>query len=513
MKILSVIYTVIAFIATLILWIATDFHAGLGAIVIFILSVAINVAKDAIFHKQMKILNDYIDVALVSCPMQPPQTSGRFTFIGNHIHELSEKLCLLGANFRNAQVRVASAASDLVSVQTNLYENVMTVNQSLGTVSEEVRDLQNTAEHVKVICEDSQKAAELCLAKTGHAGTAMETNILKMQQIQETVNSIVATMGDFVIYSNDIKQSIGNITDIADQTNLLALNAAIEAARAGDSGRGFAVVADEVRKLAEKTTSFTAEIEKVVDKLHSRTSEISTQVNVNAEQVKEAIGITMDTGAIIIDIREETSGMLDITKNIVQDIHDQYDSIGNMTKSIERVYEENGVALNRTLESQKLGNNLDGIAEEMKNNSKDYSAGEGSFMKFTSALSVGYNAIDEQHIRWIDLINAVYNSLASGSSKTTLGKVLKDLVDYTVWHFGFENKMMTEYNYPDKESHMKLHKDFIAEIKKLESRYDSGEEIMGVNVLEFLKDWLSNHIMTIDTKLGAYLESKGARPV
>ena len=513
MRILSLIYTAVALIATIIIWLVTDSHAVYGAIIIFILSVAINVAKDAIFYKQIKILNDYIDIALVSCPNQPPQTTGRFTYIGKHIHELSDKLCTLGAHFRNAQVRVASAASDLTSVQSNLYDNVITVNESLSSVTKEVYDLQHTSEHVKSICDDSQKAAESCLSKTSQAGSAMETNILKMQQIQETVDTIVATMGDFVIYSNDIKQSIGNITDIADQTNLLALNAAIEAARAGESGRGFAVVADEVRKLAEKTTSFTAEIEKVVDKLHSRTSEISSQVNVNAEQVKEAIGITMDAGAIVIDIREETNGMLDITKKIVNAMVDQNEGIATITKSIEKVYEENGVALNRTLESQKLGNNLDNIATEMKDSSKDYSAGEGQFMTFTSALSVGYNAIDEQHIRWIELINAVYNSLASGSSKEKLGMVLKDLVDYTVWHFGFENKMMNTYDYPEKDSHMKLHRDFIAEIKKLEERYESGEDIMGVNVLEFLKNWLSDHIMKIDTRLGAYLESQGAKPV
>ena len=513
MRILSLIYTAVALIATIIIWLVTDSHAVYGAIIIFILSIAINVAKDAIFYKQIKILNDYIDIALVSCPNHPPQTTGRFTYIGKHIHELSDKLCTLGAHFRNAQVRVASAASDLTSVQSNLYDNVVTVNESLSSVTKEVYDLQHTSEHVKSICDDSQKAAESCLSKTSQAGSAMETNILKMQQIQETVDTIVATMGDFVIYSNDIKQSIGNITDIADQTNLLALNAAIEAARAGESGRGFAVVADEVRKLAEKTTSFTAEIEKVVDKLHSRTSEISSQVNVNAEQVKEAIGITMDAGAIVIDIREETNGMLDITKKIVNAMVDQNEGIATITKSIEKVYEENGVALNRTLESQKLGNNLDNIATEMKDSSKDYSAGEGQFMTFTSALSVGYNAIDEQHIRWIELINAVYNSLASGSSKEKLGMVLKDLVDYTVWHFGFENKMMNTYDYPEKDSHMKLHRDFIAEIKKLEERYESGEDIMGVNVLEFLKNWLSDHIMKIDTRLGAYLESQGAKPV
>ena len=513
MRILSLIYTAVALIATIIIWLVTDSHAVYGAIIIFILSIAINVAKDAIFYKQIKILNDYIDIALVSCPNQPPQTTGRFTYIGKHIHELSDKLCTLGAHFRNAQVRVASAASDLTSVQSNLYDNVVTVNESLSSVTKEVYDLQHTSEHVKSICDDSQKAAESCLSKTSQAGSAMETNILKMQQIQETVDTIVATMGDFVIYSNDIKQSIGNITDIADQTNLLALNAAIEAARAGESGRGFAVVADEVRKLAEKTTSFTAEIEKVVDKLHSRTSEISSQVNVNAEQVKEAIGITMDAGAIVIDIREETNGMLDITKKIVNAMVDQNEGIATITKSIEKVYEENGVALNRTLESQKLGNNLDNIATEMKDNSKDYSAGEGQFMTFTSALSVGYNAIDEQHIRWIELINAVYNSLASGSSKEKLGMVLKDLVDYTVWHFGFENKMMNTYDYPEKDSHMKLHRDFIAEIKKLEERYESGEDIMGVNVLEFLKNWLSDHITKRDTRRGADLESQGAKPV
>lgn len=41
MKMLSIIYTVVALIITVILALATDFHAGIGAVVIFILSVAI----------------------------------------------------------------------------------------------------------------------------------------------------------------------------------------------------------------------------------------------------------------------------------------------------------------------------------------------------------------------------------------------------------------------------------------------------------------------------------------
>ena len=496
-------------IALVLLYFLAGIAAVVGGGVAFAISVILWKINISSLNKQATDIKNFLTDFCDNKPTQPIKTKAGSMFDGidELLSQTIHKFKALASDYVRSQVSICSAAEDLASAQSNLSSNVSVVVNGLRDISSEVEELKNTSYQVAQMCGESRQSAESCLNKSMECSKAMGENIQMMNHIGTAVESIVGTMSDFIEYSGKIKASITGIKDIADQTNLLALNAAIEAARAGDSGRGFAVVADEVRKLSEKTTSFTAEIAEVVDTLYNRTKSMSEQVNENAKQVKTAVISTQEAGNMIEDIGRQSSSILDMVNDTFDSMENQNKRTLNMAEQISAINLETDAAAVLTSDSLQLGDALTTIGRGMEEKSKSFGGSVSVFFEFTPELHTGFHEQDRQHQKLIDLINALYKAFSDSNDRNAIGRVLDDLIDYTVYHFGYENDLMKELGFSATEGHMAIHKKFVDQVIHLRQRFDAGEKIMGVNVMDFLKDWLESHIMKTDKVLAKFLKA------
>lgn len=124
-----------------------------------------------------------------------------------------------------------------------------------------------------------------------------------------------------------------------------------------------------------------------------------------------------------------------------------------------------------------------------------------SLMSWSNSYSVGIASIDDQHKKLIDMINELHDGMLAKKSREALGAVLERLILYTGDHFDYEEELFARTGYADSALHKAEHAKLKHKVIDIHERYKASTMgTLSLETLNFLRDWLTNHINGTDKK-------------
>jgi hemerythrin len=115
---------------------------------------------------------------------------------------------------------------------------------------------------------------------------------------------------------------------------------------------------------------------------------------------------------------------------------------------------------------------------------------------------------DGEHQTIFAMVNQLHE-YAAGGDRGAIGKQLDALIAYVAQHFGAEENNMIKCNYPDYKQHKQEHDKLVKTCLDLQEQFHAGKAEITRDTTVFVKDWLVDHIPSIDRRYGPAFNGAG----
>ena len=133
-----------------------------------------------------------------------------------------------------------------------------------------------------------------------------------------------------------------------------------------------------------------------------------------------------------------------------------------------------------------------------------------AIFEWDDSIALGIPTVDEQHKALFGWVNTLNEAIRNGDGSEAVGDVIWNLITYVTEHFGEEERLMLSCNYPGLAAHRKEHDQFVSRLREIQADFIDGHE-MGMNVLDFMVDWLVCHIKGTDQGYSRFISQQAEK--
>lgn len=134
-------------------------------------------------------------------------------------------------------------------------------------------------------------------------------------------------------------------------------------------------------------------------------------------------------------------------------------------------------------------------------------------LKWKDEYSCNIKEIDNQHKKLFEIGGRIYYAASVNDGYDhydEISDVIKELLDYTVYHFKYEEDLFSRYQYPDLETHKIEHDFFVKKIRKIAGKdLEKGQYDTVLEMVDFVAGWIAGHILKSDFAYRGFFNEKG----
>jgi len=146
---------------------------------------------------------------------------------------------------------------------------------------------------------------------------------------------------------------------------------------------------------------------------------------------------------------------------------------------------------------------------ELSDKQSDKKAMANEYFTWNEVYNTGIVTIDTQHKVILKILNELYDVVFINKKDDKLAGILHELVQYTIYHFEEEEKLFEKYHFIAEKEHKKEHALFVEQISAFKQKLNTNDRLITLELIDFLKNWLIDHILVKDQEYVKFFNAKG----